>query len=203
LGFQSASGTVLNRRIVGEGDLLLTLFLKGMGTVFASARGGGAGKVRFGGGTEPLVWGAFSLYENKGRRHVKSADIADIMPGLRGRPEALFAAARWARLLTRHLPMEHPDDRLLANLYWCMKLLDGGLPAPAASWRFLWRWLKHWGLAPGWEAFPGGDADALRKTAAARTEELAKTPENWPTLAGRAALFADAARRAEFFLRET
>jgi DNA repair protein RecO (recombination protein O) len=203
LSFQPASGTVLNRRIAGEGDLLLTLFLRGTGTVFASARGGGAGKVRFGGGTEPLVWGAFSLYESKGRRHVRSVDVADAMPRLRGKPEALLAAARWARLLTRRLPMEHPDDQLLANLYWCMKLLDEGFPAPAAEWRFLWRWLKSWGLAPGWEAFRGPDTETLRRTAAARTEDLAGSPGDWGALAGRAALFADAARRAEFFLRET
>jgi DNA repair protein RecO (recombination protein O) len=195
---------VLNRRVAGEGDLLLTLFLKGSGMVFVSARGGGAGKVRFGGGTEPLMWGTFSLYEGGGgRRHLKSADAADDMLKLRSRPDTLFAAIRWAKLLMRRLPPEHPADDLLANFYWSMKLLDGGFPAAAAEWRFLWRWLKNWGLAPDLSAFSGvpeADIELLRRVAAAKAEPGVAV--NREALTARSPLFADASRRAEFFLNE-
>jgi DNA repair protein RecO (recombination protein O) len=195
---------VLSRRIAGEGDLLLTLFLKGTGTVFVSARGGGAGKVRFGGGTEPLMWGTFSIYEGReGRRHLKSADTADDMLKLRASSEALFAAIRWAKLLMRRLPPEHPSDELLANFYWSMKLMDGGFPAAAAEWRFLWRWLRDWGLAPDLSAFSGvseADLDLLRRIAAVKAENSAAL--NRDALAARTPLFRDASRRAEFFLNE-
>jgi DNA repair protein RecO (recombination protein O) len=195
---------VLSRRIAGEGDLLLTLFLKGTGTIFVSARGGGAGKVRFGGGTEPLMWGTFSIYEGReGRKHLKSADTADDMLKLRASSDALFAAIRWAKLLMRRLPPEHASDELLANFYWSMKLMDNGFPAAAAEWRFLWRWLKDWGLAPELSVFSGvseTDLDLLRRTAAVKAENCAAL--NCDALTARASLFRDASRRAEFFLNE-
>ena len=194
----------LNRRLAAEGDLLLTLFLKGSGMIFVSARGGGAGKVRFGGGTEPLMWGAFSLYEGRGgRRHLKSADTADDMLKLRSCSEALFTAIRWAKLMMRRLPPEHPSDELLANFYWSMKLLDRGFPAAAAEWRFLWRWLKNWGLAPDLSAFSGvseADLGLLRRVASSNWTLDASA--KWDTLAARSSFFTDASRRAEFFLSE-
>ena len=183
--------------------MLLTLFLRGSGMLFVSARGGGAGKVRFGGGTEPLMWGTFSLYEGRGgRRYLKSADAADDMLKLRSRPDSLFTAIRWAKLLMRRLLPEHPSDDLLANFYWSMKLLDGGFPAAAAEWRFLWRWLKNWGLAPDLSAFSDiSDADLglLHRVAAAKA---AGASADWDILTARALLFSDASRRAEFFLSE-
>ncbi|MDR3231574.1 MAG: DNA repair protein RecO [Synergistaceae bacterium] len=149
-GFGTAPGVVLHRRIAGEGDLLLTLFLKGVGMIRVSARGAAGGKVRFGGGTEPLVWGNFGLYRGRGGScHLKSVDVADDFLTLRGRPEPLFAAIRWAKLLMRHLMAEHAADDLLTSLYWDMKLLDrGDHPVDVVEFHFLWRWLKNWGLAP-------------------------------------------------------
>jgi hypothetical protein len=93
----------------------------------------------------------------------------------------------------------HPSDALLANLYWSMKLL-GRVPPEVADWRFLWRWLKGWGLAPQlsecldrepWEL------DLLRGAAATRQEDLIARP--WEP---HRRLFASAARRVELFLRE-
>lgn len=149
-GLESASGVVLARGEAGEGDLLLTLFLKGRGLVRVFARGAAAGRVRFGGGTEPLVWGSFRLHRGRGGgTYLSAVDVADGMIPLRKRPEAIRAAVRWARLLMRHLMTECPADELLANLYWNMRLLAAsGVPAEAAEWRFLWRWLSAWGLAP-------------------------------------------------------
>jgi DNA repair protein RecO len=213
-GFASASGVVLNRRVLGEGDLYLTLFLKGWGIVFVSARGAASGKVRFGGGTEPLVWGTFTLYQGKGgeggKSYLKGVDVADDMLELRSRAGALFAVIRWAKLLTRHLPVGHPSDDLLANLYWSMKLTAGGeIPIEALEWRFLWRWLKSWGLAPSLadclDCVPG-ELELLRKVAAAKSSELeAFVSQNSSlkrTLDERRRLFANAARRIETFLYE-
>jgi DNA repair protein RecO len=213
-GFVSASGVVLNRRVAGEGDLYLSLFLKGVGIVFVSARGAASGKVRFGGGTEPLVWGTFTLYRGKGgeggKRYLKGVDVADDMLKLRSRADALFAAVRWAKLLTRHLMEGHPSDDLLANLYWSMKLTDGGeVPIEALEWRFLWRWLKNWGLAPSlaecFDCVPG-ELELLQRIAAAKTSELAVLASQSfalkQTLDEHRRLFASAARRAEAFLQE-
>jgi DNA repair protein RecO (recombination protein O) len=205
MGFQAASGVVLSRRILGEGDLFLTLFLKGMGITPVSARGAATGKVRFGGGTEPLVWGVFTLYQGKGgegRKYLKSVDVADDMLKLRASARALFAVVRWAKLLTRHLMEGHPSDDLLANFYWNMKLLnDGELSVEAAEWRFLWRWLKSWGLAPELAEYIDCtplELELLRKVAAVKTPELNRT---WAADAHRR-LFANAARRIEVFLKE-
>ena len=76
-------------------------------------------------------------------------DVADGMIPLRRRPEALRTAVRWSKFLLRHLMADHPADDLLANLYWNMRLLGmPRVPPEAAEWRFLWRWITAWGLAP-------------------------------------------------------
>lgn len=149
-GLLEASGVVLSRGTGGEGGLRLTLFLKGQGLTWASAPGAASGRVRFGGGTEPLVWGTFQLHRGRGGGLCLSGvDVADDMLPLRRRPKALLAAVHWAKLLRRWLLVEHPDDGLLANLYWNMRLLSSPkVPEEAAGWRFLWRWLLAWGLAP-------------------------------------------------------
>jgi DNA repair protein RecO (recombination protein O) len=207
MGFESASGVVLKRRIAGEGDLNLTLFLKGLGIAYVSAKGAASGKVRFGGSTEPLVWGSFALYRPRGeagRLYLKSVDVADDMLALRSRPETLFAAARWSKLLTRHLMEGHADDGLLANLYWNMRLMCGGLPVEAVEWRFIMRWLKSWGLAPEVSKCATGtasDCELLRFVSIAKTPEL-ESFEPKEALAGKKRLFADASRRAETFLME-
>ena len=207
MGFESASGVVLGRRIAGEGNLNLTLFLKKLGVVYVSAPGAAGGKVRFGGATEPLVWGAFALYRTRddgGRLYLKSVDVVDDMLSLRSRPKALFAAARWSKLLARCLMEGHADDGLLVNLYWNMKLLCGGLAAEAVEWRFMWRWLKAWGLAPEVSECAAGTAselELLRFVSAAKAQEL-ESFELREALESKGRLFADASRRAETFLRE-
>jgi DNA repair protein RecO (recombination protein O) len=208
-GFGAASGVVLHRRMAGEGDLMLTLFLKGVGMIRVSARGAATGRVRFGGGTEPLMWGNFGLYRDRGGScRLKSVDVADDFLKLRGRAEALFAAVRWAKLLMRRLMTEHAANDLLANLYWNMKLLDDGkVPVEVVEWRFLWRWLKSWGLAPELDERFGRsprEIELLHWTAAAKASELAMLAGSEPgqTLTAHGRLFMNAARRAEGFLRE-
>ncbi|MBQ9565422.1 MAG: DNA repair protein RecO C-terminal domain-containing protein [Synergistaceae bacterium] len=149
-GLLDASGAVLARSKMGEGGLRLTLFLKGQGILRASAPGAEAGRVRFGGGTEPFAWGTFHLRRGRGGGlSLSGVDVADDLLGLRRRPEAIRTAVRWSRLLTRFLPPEQPADELLANLYWNMRLLSNPAILPAAAeWRFLYRWLADWGIAP-------------------------------------------------------
>ena len=149
-GYKSASGLVLRRSSFGEADLYMTLFLKGKGIIKVSAKGAGAGKVRFGGATEPFVWGVFQYYQGKsGGLYLRDVDVKDLMMPLRQNPEGLFMAVRWARLLLRYQMPEHPSDDLLNTLYWNMRLLsDRTLSPQAADWRFLWRWLSIWGLSP-------------------------------------------------------
>ena len=185
----------------------LTLFLKRLGIVYVSAPGAAGGKVRFGGATEPLVWGAFALYRTRdeaGKLYLKSVDVADDMLLLRSRPEALFTVARWFKLLLRHLMEAHADDGLLANLYWNMRLLCGGLPVKAAEWRFIWRWLKSWGLAPDISKCASGTAsevELLRFVSTAKASRL-ESFEPKESLESCRRFFADASRRAEEYLTE-
>ncbi|MBR6900447.1 MAG: hypothetical protein IKN30_00095, partial [Synergistaceae bacterium] len=62
---------------------------------------------------------------------------------------SLFTAVKWLKLVMKFLTAGQPDDELLANLYWSMKLLARPqIPAEVSDWKFLWRWLESWGLAP-------------------------------------------------------
>ena len=178
-----------------------------MGIAYVSAKGAAGGKVRFGGATEPLVWGTFVLYRPRddiGRLYLKSVDAADDMLTLRSKPNALLAAARWSKLLIRHLMEGHADDDLLANLYWNMKLLCSSLPIYAVQWRFIWRWLKIWGLAPDVSKCAVGtdsEIELLRFVSIAKTSKL-ESFEKIELLESCRRLFIDASRRAEEFLKE-
>jgi len=206
MGFESTSGVVLHRRVTGEGDLNITLFLKKLGVAYVSARGAASGKVRFGGATEPMVWSTFSLYrprDDGGKLYLRSVDIADGMLHLKRNPEALFAAARWFKLLIRRMMAGHADDGLLANLYWSMKLLGGDLPVEAVEWRFMWRWLKAWGLAPDVSELGGtpSELELLRFVAASKAADIVSAVPR-EIFESRKRIFVDASRRAEAFLME-
>ena len=76
------------------------------------------------------------------------------MLALRKSREQILTALKWCRLITKYLEPSQPDDDLLANLYWNMKLLANiAVPFYAADWRFLRRWLSIWGLAPEYKSF--------------------------------------------------
>jgi recombinational DNA repair protein (RecF pathway) len=153
----------------------------------------------------PWCGGAFTLYQGKdeGKKTLKSVDVADDMLKLRTRARALLATVGWAKLLTRHLMEGHPADDLLANLYWNMKLLsEGEIPVEVLEWRFVWRWLKSWGLAPEVTECVGctpEEANSLRKAAALKTPELRKWAMN---MGAAGCLFVNAACRAEGFLKK-
>ncbi|NLB82771.1 MAG: DNA repair protein RecO [Synergistaceae bacterium] len=147
-GTVNLSGVVLRRIAAREGDLSLYLFLRSVGPVWVSAPGAARGRVRFGGASEPLVWGNFNLYKGPRRLYLKSVDVKEDFWLLRKQPIVLRRLLEWDRLLCRYLLPGHPSDEILALFYWSSLLLASGLPPPVGEWRFLWRWLHCEGLAP-------------------------------------------------------
>jgi DNA repair protein RecO (recombination protein O) len=149
-GYQSAVGTVLRRKITAEGDIFLDLFLKELGRLPAYIRGGGRGSVRFGGATEPLVWGEFELYKSGKGGHIilRSVEVKYDALKLRNSKEVILTAFNWIKLLLKYLEEGRADDKVLSCFFWGLKLLEDGVPVEIADWRFIWRWLNIWGLAP-------------------------------------------------------
>ncbi|MBQ7196124.1 MAG: hypothetical protein IJS40_01800 [Synergistaceae bacterium] len=142
--FLTVSGVILYRDISGEKNLWLKLFLKGFGIVNVTAR-------RSSGDTEPFIWGKFGLKKKKNTTnyYIDEFEIADDMLPLRKRRETILTAIKWTNIIKKYLTIGQADDELLANLYWSMKLLgEPNVPPEASSWKFLWRWLENWGLAP-------------------------------------------------------
>ncbi|MBR2208876.1 MAG: hypothetical protein IJ859_08750 [Synergistaceae bacterium] len=142
--FLKASGVILYREISGEKNLWLKLFLKEFGLVNVTAR-------RSNGDTEPFIWGKFELKKKKNsvNYYVNEIEVFDDMLPIRERREAILTTLQWTRLIKKFLTTEQADDDLLANLYWSMKLLEEPrVPIEVSNWKFLWRWLESWGLAP-------------------------------------------------------
>ena len=90
-----------------------------------------------------------------------------------------------------------------------MKLLsEGEIPVEVLEWRFVWRWLKSWGLAPEvteWAGCTLEEVDSLRKAAALKAPDLKKWAADMNTGVNggvNGGLFVNAARRAEGFLKE-
>lgn len=142
-------GVVLRRMDTPEGDRRVYLFLARHGPAWASAPGAARGKARFGGSTEPMVWGIMHLYQGPNRLYLRDVDVRKDFWSLRDRPEAMRRAVDWIRTVSLALIPMHPCDELLPLLYWSLCALeDEGVPGAAAEWRFYWRWLRLWGLAP-------------------------------------------------------
>ena len=147
--FPTRKGVVLWRKSISEDRLWSTLFLEGEGIVNVSSKN----MLR---DSEPFVWGYFSFQKTaKGKGYfLFEADIKDDMLHIRRRKDSIVAAVRWSKYLRKYLIPEQPDDSLLTNLYWCMKLLTVPVvPAEAVTWRLLRIWLEEWGLAPELESF--------------------------------------------------
>ncbi|MBQ7154273.1 MAG: hypothetical protein IJR85_01820 [Synergistaceae bacterium] len=147
--FPTRKGVVLWRKTVSEDRLWSTLFLEGEGIVNVSSK-------NMLGDSEPFVWGYFAFQKTaRGKGYfLFEADIKDDMLHIRCRRDSIVAAMLCSQYLRKYLIPEQPDDSLLTNLYWCMKLLTVPVvPAEAAKWRFLRLWLEEWGLAPELEPF--------------------------------------------------
>lgn len=142
--YPTRKGVIVWRKFISDDRLWTTLFLEGEGIVSVSSK-------HMFGDSEPFVWGYFSFQKTlRGKSYfLFEADIKDDMLHIRKRRDSLFAAVHWSNYLQRYLLPEQPDDNLLNNLYWCMKLLTiPTVPADAVTWRFLRLWLEEWGLAP-------------------------------------------------------
>lgn len=149
-GDTRAAGVVLSRRESGASaakSLDLLIFLSGIGALRAEAPGGASGR-RFGGGTEPMVWGEFVVYQGRRKIVVRSVDVREDFLAVRRSRAALREAAEWHALAARRLAPFSQDDRLLSLLFGSMKHLAAGAPPSAAGVRFLWRWANIWGTAP-------------------------------------------------------
>ena len=140
----------MRRKISAEGDIILDLFLKELGRVQVFVRGGGRGSVRFGGATEPLVWGEFELYRSGKGGHfiLKAVDVKYDALKLRNSKDAVLTAFSWIKMLLEYMEEARADDKVLSCYFWGLKLLEEGVPVEMADWRFVWRWLNIWGLAP-------------------------------------------------------
>lgn len=148
--FITASGVILSRKPSGENNLWVTLFLKGIGILGAGAPGFSSRR-SFGGDNEPFVWAVFKLKKKQKSRgyFIDDIEVTDDMLEVRDSRDTLMTAMTWCKSLMKYLISGQPDDELLAALYWNMKLLCmPGVPSDASDWRFVWRWLEVWGLAP-------------------------------------------------------
>ena len=76
------------------------------------------------------------------------------MLNLKIRPEAIKCFMNWGRILSKRIPHKTPDDALLKILYDDMNLLNNfEIPVSAINFRFMWRWLLNWGLAPDFKEY--------------------------------------------------
>lgn len=150
-GNHRAYGVVLRRREGSRGSQELLLFLKGMGAAWVSAPGADGAKNRFGGGTEPLVWGLFDFYQSPRRLYLKSVDVREDFLGFRTSPKKLSTAVNWCRLLAKNIPVGHECDDLLSLLWGSLKNLALGIDPRLVDLRFAWRWGSLWGVAPSLE----------------------------------------------------
>ena len=142
--FITVKGVTLSREYSDERNLWVKLFLKGEGIVALSSK-------NFMGDSEPFMWAVYYLRKKTRSKNyfVDDIEVQDDMFNLRKSRETLVTVFDWTKSLMQFLPFEHPDDDLLSNLYWNMKLLTfTSIPYYISDWRFVWKWLELWGLAP-------------------------------------------------------
>lgn len=142
-------GVVLRRNDSAEGNRSVYVILEDEGPVWLLAPGAARGKIRFGGATDPFVWGNFHVYRGPNRWYLRDVDVRKDFLSLRSSPGKIRQAVGWAGSLIRHTLPGHPCNDLLPVFFWSLSLLE--VPAvreDLSGWRFYWRWLRSWGLAP-------------------------------------------------------
>lgn len=171
-----SSGVILSRKIYGENSHYLTLFLKQYGIINAAVS-----SRSYSGDKEPLIWAAFKLRKKSRSKNyfIEDADIKDDMLALRKSGGQIITALKWCGLIIKHLEPSQPDDALLNNLYWNMKLLcEIYIPAEVLNWRFIYGWLSVWGLTPDVDTilaskrFTQNETALLSFTAQSNTKEV-------------------------------
>ena len=181
----TASGVTLSRKLYGENTYYSTLFLKHYGLINATARA-----TMYPGEREPLIWAVFKLRKKSRSRNyfIEDTDIKDDMLALRKSKEQIITALNWCGLIIKHLEPFTADNELLANLYWNMKIMCERSANPESlNWRFIWRWLCIWGLAPDIYSFFGqsftqDEIDMLNFTAQADLNTLIEFFRKYRTL---------------------
>ena len=128
--FTTVSGVTLMRDISGERNLRVILFLKDIGVISLSSK-------NFGGDSEPFLWAKYWLRKNRLARtyFVYDIEVVDTMIKIRQKKERMIMLLHWARSILKYLP-------------YGQLLCAPGVPCDAADWRFIWKWLENWGLAP-------------------------------------------------------
>ncbi len=164
-GDHRAHGVVLRRREGSRSSQELLLFLKRMGAIWVSAPGADGAKTRFGGGTEPLVWGVFDFYQSPRRLYLKSVDVREDFLFLRASPRKLSVAVNWCLHLAKSIPAGHECDDLLSLLWGSLKNLALDIDPRLVDLRFAWRWGSLWGVAPSLESCCacGGNLDCTEE----------------------------------------
>jgi DNA repair protein RecO (recombination protein O) len=147
-GYYSHAGTVLLRKDSSATGQSILLFLRDAGPRWVSAPGARGRKARFGGATEPLVWGEFSLYQSPQRLYLKSAEIKEDFLNIRQNPRRVTAAIRLYKRVARTLMEGAESNKTLTSLWSSMVLINGGCPPEAVEFRFSWRLLRSCGFAP-------------------------------------------------------
>jgi len=147
-GFHKLTGVVLRRQETSEGDIRLYVLFREYGPMWVVAPGAARGKRRFGGATEPLIWGYFGCYKSPRQLYLREIEVKEDLWEIRHDPGRLERAMTWARLLVEHLLPGYPCNEVLAAFYDSLFLLDKGLDSDMLEWRFLYRWMKNWGVAP-------------------------------------------------------
>ncbi len=152
-GLIKERGVVLRRKDSAEGDRSIYVLLEKEGPQWLLAPGAARGRVRFGGSTDPLVWGTFHIYRGPNRWYLRDVDVRRDFWPIRRSSTKILMAAEWASSLVKYTLPGHPCDELLPVFFWSLCLLEGtGAREDLAEWRFYWKWLRSWGIAPDLES---------------------------------------------------
>lgn len=103
---------VLRARDYGEADLILTLFTRDQGRLFAIAKGARKPNSKLRGGVQPLMHAHFQLYAGRGAMStVTQSESLEAFRSLRDDLERLTYAVHMCELLDKMLPEQesHPD----------------------------------------------------------------------------------------------
>ena len=144
-GYYSETGTVLRRKDSVKGGQSLLIFLRGLGPRWVNAP---SGKNRFGGATEPLVWGTFNLYQSPSMLYLQGAEVKEDFISLRNSRDSLLAALRIYKQTAKILMDTHTSDNILNLLWSTMVQLSTSSFVQAVEFRFIWRLLNLLGTAP-------------------------------------------------------
>lgn len=148
-GLLRQRGVVLRRKDSPEGNRNVYVLLENEGPMWLLAPGAARGKVRFGGSTDPLVWGTFHVYRGPNRCYLREVDVRKDFWSLRGSPRRIRQAVGWSAAIARYALPGHPCDDLMPIFFWSLCLLEAPeVREDLSDWRFYWRWLHSWGLAP-------------------------------------------------------